>query len=287
MKKVRNILSLLIIALILIACVKNNPDPSWLEIKPFTLEKNPLLNNNEGSLKIHAIKHGWLYVDEKYIGVFELPCKVPILKSGNVSVRIFPTIDNNGVAITKAIFPFLESYTVKTELVQNKTTTLYPQTHYLNGTTFWIEDFEGSTIKFTDGVDTKTSILTQKEDGNTVGRVILTPTENRWSAYVSIDISDQKPFVFPIGSKIYLEFECKNTHPIKTFCTWQKANGQTGSEIYYGSATSDSWKKMYIDYTDIVNYSGAARFWFGFIGDLPPNDTQATLLIDNVKIVYR
>jgi len=287
MKKWIKIILLVFVGFGFTTCVKNNPAPSWIEINPFKIEKNPILNNKEGNLNRNAIKHGWLYIDEQYIGVFELPCKVPILKSGKVAIRIFPAIDNNGVAVTKVIYPFLNSHTEIVTLIQNQTITITPHTSYLSGTTFWVEDFQESTIKFTDGVDTKTSLLTEVDNGNTVGRVILTPSENRWSAYISFDISDQKPFVFPLGSKVYLEFECKNTHPIKTFCTWQKNTGQTGSEIYYGSASSDSWKKIYIDYTDIVNYSGASRFWFGFISDLPPNDPQATILIDNVKIVYR
>jgi len=270
-----------------LGCVKNNPDPAWIEIEEFVLEKNPLLNNNEGNVSRHAFRHAWLYVDEQYIGVFELPCKIPILKTGKHSVRVYPTINNNGVSLTKKQYLFVDSYLEMVELSANKSVKIQPKTRYVNGTNFWIEDFEGSTIKLSDGTDSQTSMLTELEGTNTVGRVILTPNQTRWSAYVSLELSDQKPFIFPLGSQVYLEFECKNTHPIKTFCSWQTQAGQTGMQVHYGSAKSEEWKKMYIDFTEIVAYSGGLGFWFGFIGDLPPGDTQATLLLDNIKIVYR
>jgi len=269
------------------ACVKNNPDPSWLEITEFKLEKNPLLSGNEGAIHLHAFKHAWVYIDEKYIGVFELPCKVPVLYQGRHVVRVFPTINNNGVALEKKIYPFVDSYVDTIDFIANKTTIIQPTTRYLSATTFWIEDFQGSTIKVHDGLDTKTSLLTENENANTFGRIVLTPEHPRWSGYVSLDYSDGKPFIFPLGTEIYLEFECKNTHPIKTFCSWQTQTGETGTQIHYGSAKSDEWKKMYIDYTQLVAYSGGMGFWFGFISDLPAGDSQAILLIDNIKVVYR
>lgn len=286
----KNIYLLLIISsvLFLSGCVKNNPDPSWIEIKEFTVEKNALLNNNEGDLSVHAFTNGWVYINEEFIGIFELPCKIPVLKSGAASIRVYPTILNNGVAATKKLFPFTEPYEEKVELVQNASVVIEPVTRYTTGTTFWVEDFEGSTIKMHDGNDTQTSILPQSDDGNTYGRVILTPEAPKWSAYISLEHSDQTPFSFPLGSEIYLEFECKNTHPIKTNCTWVKADGSFGSQVYYGaSAYNQGWKKMYIDYTETIAYSGGYGFWFGFSCDLPEGDPEATILIDNIKVVYR
>lgn len=286
----KNLSLLLIVSsmIVISGCVKNNPDPSWIEIKEFTVEKNPSLNNNEGDLSNNAFTNGWVYINEEFIGIFELPCKIPVLKSGAASIRVYPTILNNGVSATKKLFPFTEPYETTMELVQNETVTIEPVSRYTAGTTFWVEDFEGSTIKITDGNDTQTSILPQSEDGNTYGRVTLTPEASRWSAYISLELSDQTPFTFPVGSEIYLEFECKNTHPIKTNCTWVKTDGTVGNQVYYGaSAYNQGWKKMYIDYTETIAYSGGYGFWFGFTCDLPEGETEATILIDNIKVVYR
>jgi hypothetical protein len=59
---------LLFLGLLLSACVKNNPDPAWLEVSEWTLEANPALNGEEGQLT-HKITDAWVYVDEQLIGV--------------------------------------------------------------------------------------------------------------------------------------------------------------------------------------------------------------------------
>lgn len=273
---------------LLAGCVKNNPDPSWIEIKEFVLEKNPLLNNNEGDLSRHALTNGWIYINEKFIGIFELPCKIPVLITGPASIRVYPTILNNGVSATKKLFPFTEPYETAIELIQNETATIEPITRYTSGTTFWVEDFEGSTIKITDGNDTQASHTLEPMNGNNVGKITLNQSAPYWSAYISLEVSDQTPFTFPLGSEVYLEFECENTHPVKTTCIWAAADGTVGSQVHYGvSAYNDGWKKMYIDFKDIVAYSGGYAFWFGFTFSLPEGESEATLLIDNIKIVYR
>ena len=91
---------ILFIGLLLSACVKNNPDPAWLEVTEWTLEANPALNGEEGQLT-HKITDAWVYVDEQLIGIFEVPFKIPILKEGLASIRLYPTIRVNGVAATK------------------------------------------------------------------------------------------------------------------------------------------------------------------------------------------
>jgi hypothetical protein len=91
---------LLFLGLILSACVKNNPDPAWLEVTEWTLEANPSLSGEDGQLT-HNITDAWVYVDEQLIGVFEVPFKIPILKEGSASIRLYPTIRVNGIAATK------------------------------------------------------------------------------------------------------------------------------------------------------------------------------------------
>ena len=40
-------------------------------------------------------------------GIFEVPFKIPILKSGSVSIKVYPVVKNNGISATKKIYPFL------------------------------------------------------------------------------------------------------------------------------------------------------------------------------------
>lgn len=278
----------LALAFVLSGCIKNNPDPSWLEIKEFTVEPNLLLAGAEGDLSSNGFTNGWVYVNEKFIGIFQLPCKVPILVTGQANVRVRPTILNNGLAATKKDYPFMDPYETSVNLVQNETATITPSTKYSQGTTFWIENFEESTVKIHDGVNTQTSMIVENIDGRNVGKVTLTTDAPYWSGYISLE-TDQSPFTFPLGSQIYLEYESKNdTAPIKTMCIWTKSDGTSSSQNYYGSSTAtQGWKKMYIDYTETVVGSGGYAFYFGFNCTLPEGETQAVIYLDNIKLIYR
>lgn len=273
------------ICFILSGCIKNNPDPSWLEIKDFTVVANPELT--EGELSMHGFTNGWVYINEKFIGTFELPCKIPVLITGQASVRVYPTVIKNGIAASKKLYPFTAPYETTIELVQNETVTINPVTNYIEGTNLIIEDFQGGAVKLIPGNDTQTNLLIESEGGNSYGRVLLTSSAPYWSAYMNKG-GDNEAFSFPIGSEIFLEFECNNTHRLKTSIIYGKLDGTiTEQDNITVTTAKDGWKKMYIELTEVIAYSGGYAFWFGFKYELPEGESEATVLIDNIKIVYR
>ena len=129
----------LFVSLLFAGCVKNNPDPSWLEVNEWTLENN--ISITEGEL-VHDFSDAWVYVDDKLIGVFEVPFKIPLLLSGNSKITLYPTVRNNGISATKKIYPFVEPYIIEANLVQNQTLTINPTTKYYSQTTFRIWDLK-------------------------------------------------------------------------------------------------------------------------------------------------
>jgi hypothetical protein len=268
-------------------CVKNNPDPSWIEINQFTIESNPQLTGGEGKLTDHGLTNAWVYVNEKLIGVFELPCKVPILMTGTAHVRLYPAILKNGSSATKHIYPFTDSYETTIELVQNGSVTINPITRYKTGTTFWVEDFEGSSVKLADGTNTQTSMLVDSDGPNRYGRVLLNSGASFWSAYTKKS-EDDEGFTFPLGSEIYVEFDCKNTSLIETQFIYGKSDGSVLEQIQVGVPPSGgNWKKLYVELTEVVRGSGGFIFWFGFSSRLGEGNSEDLVLIDNIKIIYR
>lgn len=281
----RNILIICGAFWILSGCYKNIPNPSWLEIKKFTVVANPLLS--EGELGMNAFTNGWVYINDKFIGVFELPCKIPVNLSGSSSVRVYPTILNNGISATKKNYPFTKAYEEVVDLKQNEVTVIEPVTNYLDGTLFNIEDFQGGANKISSGGTSNTNLLIETVGGNSYGRVYLTPEASIWAAYMS-SAGDDEPFTFKVGSQIYLEFECKNDQPFSTTFIYGKQDGTINEQNNVRiSATNPEWKKVYIELTEIITNSNASYFWFGFKCELPAGQSNATILLDNIKIVYR
>ena len=101
----RTIFSLLLVGFLFSSCLKNNPDPSWLEVNAWTLEANSSASMYQGELT-HNFTDAWVYIDDKIIGVFEVPFKIPLLLKGNVNIKIYPAIKNNGISATKKLFTF-------------------------------------------------------------------------------------------------------------------------------------------------------------------------------------
>ena len=80
------------------SCVKNNTDPSWIYIDTWSLQANQ--TNPEGELS-HNITDAYVLIDDKVIGYFELPIKLPLLLNGSKKITLYPTIHNNGISSTK------------------------------------------------------------------------------------------------------------------------------------------------------------------------------------------
>jgi len=92
---VRLVVQVLLIFFIVSSCVKNNPDPSWLEVNEWQLNSNIALSGLEGELT-ESITNAQVYIDDELIGIFEVPFRIPILKSGAVNVKVYPVVINNG-----------------------------------------------------------------------------------------------------------------------------------------------------------------------------------------------
>ena len=105
----KRIATFIILTLILLsqnACEKNNDEPAWIEVSEWELEDNPLASSSVGELN-HSFTNAWVYVDGKFIGIFEVPFKIPILEEGWKKITLYPTILNNGIAATKKYIPSL------------------------------------------------------------------------------------------------------------------------------------------------------------------------------------
>lgn len=281
----KKIFLLFTLSILLGGCYKNIPNPSWIKIDSFSVVANP--NISEGELTLNNFSNGWVYINDKFIGIFELPCKIPVNITGSASIRVYPTVLNNGISATKKNYPFTRAHEEVVTLVQNDTITINPVTNYLDGTNFTVEDFQGGATKFTPGTNTTTNLLIESDGNNNYGRVFLNSSANYWSAYMS-KAGDNEPFTFPIGSQVFLEIECKNDQPfITTFIYGNTAGTIKEQNNIKISNINKDWKKIYIELSELITASGGSYFWFGFTFTLPEGQTNATVLLDNIKVVYR
>jgi hypothetical protein len=278
--------------LLLLGCVKNNPDPSWLEVTQWTLLSNTGLSGAEGELT-HNFSDAWVYIDDEVIGVFEVPFKIPILKSGPCTIKLYPTVRNNGIAATKKIYPFMEVYEVNTELIQKQTITLNPVTKYNSMSQFSIEDFEDP-LNLNIMVDQNTSAIKstptsnidlESFNGNFYGLIQLNQTDSSWIA------STQNQLFINKGRDAYLEVDYYNTNSITTGLIYVKPDNTTQNNPNIRLQSQDPstirWKKIYIDLKELIGYApNGSNFLQSFIATLDEGKSESEIRIDNIKVVY-
>ena len=271
------------------SCVKNNPDPSWLEVNEWTLQKNPSANYDAGVLT-HNFTDAWVFVDNKIIGVFEVPFKIPILKSGNVNIKIYPTVKNNGISATKKIYPFMDVFEIDTILEQNEILVLNPFTQYNQRTKFWIEDFEDAAMKLDNDQNTPAAIISESNPlhlkyGNFYGHVNLNSTDSIWVAYTNGQLVLPKS-----GREVCLEVDYKNTNSIITgILAVSPSSTHSNTNVQMNKQSSDNavWKKIYIDLKEPVSYySDATYYTITFQALLDAGLTESDIYIDNIKVLY-
>ena len=275
---------------VLSACIKNNPDPSWIEVNPFVLVSNPSLSGSEGQLT-KDFRDVWLYIDDQMIGCFQTPFKIPVLKEGNVNIKIYPAVRNNGIATDKKIYPFMNVYEINSKLVKNQTLTVNPVTSYVNNSNFWIEDFEDASIKIQDDPNTSLASLFISSDnltpfnGFNYGKVVLTELDSVWVANTTEQLSIAK------NKPCFMEVDYYNTNSFVQGFLALNTNGniyQDNTGFNEQPVSTVKWKKMYIELTELIgNSTNVSNFIQTFKAKLDSLQTETFICIDNIKIVYK
>ncbi len=285
----KHVLLFVVCAILFGGCVKNNPLPVWIEINEWTIQANPNSQNDPGYLT-HNFTDAWVYVDNELIGVFEVPCKIPVLASGdNKSIRVYPTIRNNGLHETKKIYPFCEPYEVTQNLVPGETVTLNPTTRYYSNCEFWLEDFESSSVKITTNEDDSNTDMTFENDSQMqldgkYGHIAFTASDSIW-----VGITNQT-YLPGSAAEVYLEIDYRTTVPISVN-TIAVLSDNTNTPNYMATITASTqlsdWKKIYIDLKEFVSYSvNAVGFKQSLTAIIPEGNTVGDIYIDNIRLVH-
>jgi len=284
------VLLYLVLVGLLSACIRNNPNPSWIKVNPFVLVANPSLSGSEGQLS-QDIRDVWLYIDDQMIGCFQTPFKIPILKDGNVNIKIYPAVRNNGIASDKKIYPFMNVYEINSKLVKDQTLTVNPVTNYVDNLNFWIEDFEDASIKIQDDPNTSIASLFVSSDnltpfnGFNYGKVVLTETDSVWVANTTEQLS------IPKNKPCFIEVDYFNTNTFVQGFLALSLNGnfyQDNAGFNEQTFNAVKWKKMYIELTELIGNSiNGSNFVQTFKSKLDSLQTETFICIDNIKIVYK
>ncbi len=281
---------LISIVLTISSCELYNPAepiPAYIHIDKITLSTTYMTEGSDSN----KITDAWVYIDEQLIGCFELPATFPVLFEGSHQIKIRAGIKVNGIAATRAPYPFYSSFdTLITNLQKGLKINLFPRVKYRTNMTFsFMEDFENSGTIIskspTLGVDTVLQRIDAPNpnvfEGNHSGIAYLDATHTFFEGVSATS------YVLPkSGADVFLEFnyKCNNEFAVGVFA---HSNGGTNQERALTLNPSSTWKKAYIYLTPVVSmYTNATDYniFFGMVNNIASD--SLVMLLDNIKLIY-
>lgn len=281
--KIKFYSSLFVIAIIFGSCSKEKMEatiPAYISVPSITLTTDYATEGSSSS----NITDAWVFVNDDLVGVYELPAKFPVLKEGNVSIKIFAGIRDNGISASRARYLLYDPHVEQLNLIPGDTVDITANVRYNSATKFtWLEDFEGASTSFlyhanSDTVFKKqTSVL---KEGQFSGQAYLDDDMNFFEA-TSI------PFTtIPMGGTVYLEMDFITTENL--FVGVYLDDEQFA---YITLNVTDDWKKIYINLKEVIRNRINASEVKVFIGIKEEGssvfrEVNPKVYVDNIKLVH-
>lgn len=274
----------------MLSCEKFTGDqtiPSYISIKSISINSDYSTQGTNSSL----ITDAWVYVDDEFLGAYELPARIPVLKTGSHQVTVFPGIKKNGIASTRTNYTFYNPIKKTLNLIQDSVVSMGSQVStYILATAFpFREDFEGLSI----GLDTtqrSTTNITLTAPGSPEtferehsGKVVLDDT-----AHSFFECQTHDEYMIPASAPVYLEMNFNTTNTITIGIITYSYSALYQVPVLTLNPTNGNWKKIYIDLsTSLWAYQGVTTFRVYMGTFIDTGLKQSTILFDNFKVLYR
>jgi len=248
--------------------------PTYVHIDSFKFETSDL----------HDIRYAWVYYNNNPIGAFDLPATVPVMASGSGEIKVLPGVPINGRAERPLAYPFYKGYTYSLNEAPGQVVTLSPSTRYFDSTKFQvISEFEAGITKFAKVAGTTTIISSSDPNivfsGTGTGLVLLNSATDS-----TVDSTRNS---FNVGlSAAFIEFDYKSSVNA-VFGMRGILNGVVTTDVEYiaGVLPNPSWSKFYLNITSFVNKYQGGDYYLFIKTNVPSDQTNGQLLIDNIKLV--
>lgn len=278
----------ILFSVVLAACNiinKGEEEASYIHIEDMTVD----VGNTFGAAE-HNITDVHVWVNNDFIGVFEVPVTIPVLHTGESEVLIAAGYQNNGIRTDRRIYPLTANYVVDVDLVAGATTDVSPVFEYYSELGVWMEDFDGSNgigfiaeSGFINSVE-DTSIDSSPLTDIKVGKWAINEDQNK------ILISSAEPLeLTPMGATM-LEFNAKTNH---AFVMGLKVGNAEADKLYVMGVNQSfddqgflEWRKFYVDLAEQMQYlesQGLSQYRLFF--EVEPDFEDIEIYMDNVKLI--
>ncbi len=263
--------------------------PAYIYIDKIDLSVTP----TQGTAS-HGIIDAWVYVNDQPVGVFDLPCTVPVLAEGSPKITIAPGIKNDGLTESRAKYSLLQNFTttsltlipgkiVNMDGVNQPVVTYYPSTDI----EIWNENFDNASIDFVSDPNSEAGVTfigdsTIAFEGQGMGEIELV------SGLTYARVITSQSFNLPkFGKTVYVEMNYNTNNTMAVGIQAITGVDFTNLDNTVIKASGGEWKKIYVKLTDLVSQQVNATS-FKFIITITKDSDVTTVqnYIDNFKVVY-
>ncbi len=271
-----------------------NEIPGYLDIDSVNVSAQTGQGNN-----IHQITAVQVYANSEFLGLFELPCKVPVLKSGKIRIECYPYVKLNGKNNQWTPYRVLKTSDTLLNFLPQQHTVYNPTFNFRTETYIRLEeDFSDGNSKLipvpklalgdTVAVEERSFDLAGKFqiDNN---KVYVAKFENTDTAkYMDIATFDTYNSIPTDGRSIQFEYDINADLPVQLSLI-RTINGVSELVPFlYMPATGNKWKRFYVDLSpEIAGFDATLSIQILFSINKPPGFiNNREILIDNLRLSY-
>lgn len=283
------LISFISVLTIISGCNIINPEekvPTYLHIDPYTFSNPDSAVTGSSS---HLVTSSWVYFNGFPVGVFDLPCTVPVVTDQAGTIYVLPGVTNQGIKSYQIQYPFYRGDTFHLEYNPGKTQSFKPATRYYESLTSsnfpLIETFDNGNI-FTklsgDTFITRSTDASLRFEGTASGYIYMKSPQTTSESISTISFLRST-------NNCYMELNYKCSLPFQVGIKGADSSGNTYGEYLAGFNPKNEWNKVYIDLMPFMrNYYYFSKFFIMVrvaLNDPGKTYNEGWVILDNIKIV--
>jgi hypothetical protein len=268
-------------------CATQAEVPTYISIDTIQVATDYSLQGSKSS----KVADAWIYVDNKLMGVFELPCKMPYLEdgaknglpSGQHVVKIGAGIKPNGISATRIQYPYYDFFLDTITVLEGQELYLKPEVRYSSFAKFaFIEDFESAGFNLVAHTGSSPIVLSNEAfEGSKSSLITLDNTHSK------MDVVSSNSLDLSAAKSVFLELDYKTDVEFKVGLEGSYFVGAPQRLVSLTiNPTNGKWNKIYVNLVDGINQLQANSYYLFFTADKSSTASTQTILFDNIKVVY-
>lgn len=257
--------------------------PTYVKIDSVDFIINNPLKEGSASSRVTA---AWVYYNNDAVGVFDIPCTVPVITNGEEGKLSFaPGITLNGLQDLQPRYEFYTFDTISLKTNPGQVVNYTPRVSYINAAKFQFkEDFEiGNSFEEYQNIIGDTAIVRTTDpslviEGGGAGIIRLdanTPT--------SENITKTGFNITPGEAYIEIEYKCNVPFEVGLYNT---LNNQVDVHDYiFGVKAKEEWSKIYIELGSYTGQYPGTDYRVMIKTALEEGQSSGYVILDNIKVI--